>query len=140
MTVTPQGCFGFTIKLHIGTATPWTTIGSVIDGDFPEQEKLVAESTGHDAASGYATYVATGKKQLNPFKLTLAWDQDDTSHAALVTAFDADPSIALQVQDPDGDEVIALSVHVTKLGRVSKQDGIVTCDVTFQPTGAPTIT
>ena len=140
MAVTPQGGFGFTVKLHIGTATPWTAIASVIDGEFPEQEALVAESTGHDAASGYATYVKTGKRQWNPFKLTLAWDQDDTSHAALVTAFDADTSIALQVQDPDGDEVIAISVLVTKLGRVSKQDGIVTCDVTCQPTGAATIT
>ena len=70
MAVTPQGGFGMTVKLHIGTATPWTTIASVLDGEFPEFEKLVVESTGHDAASGYATCVATGKKQLNPFKLT----------------------------------------------------------------------
>ena len=140
MAVTPQGGFGFTIKVHIGTATPWTTIASVIDGEFPEQEKLVAESTGHDATSGYATFVATGKRQWNPFKLTLAWDQDDSTHAALVTAFDASTSIALQVQDPAGDEVIAFSAHVIKIGRMAKQDGIVSCDVTFQPTGAATIT
>lgn len=139
MAVTPQGGFGFTIKLHIGTATPWTIIASVVDGEFPEQEKLVAESTGHDAASGYATWVATGKRQLNAFKLTLTWDQDDTSHAALVTAFDAEAAIALTAQDPDGDEVISFSAHVTKIGRVSKQDGVLTCDVTFQPTGAPSI-
>jgi hypothetical protein len=140
MAVTVQGGFGFTVKLHIGTATPWTTIASVLDGEFPEQEALVAESTGHDATSGYATWTKTGKRQLNPFTLTLAWDTDDTSQAALVTAFDSDISIALQVQDPDGDELIAISALVTKIGRESKQDGIVQCVVTFQPTGAPTIT
>lgn len=140
MAVTPQGGFGFTVKLHIGTATPWTAIASIIDGDFPEQEALTAESTGHDATSGYATFVKTGKRQLNPFTLTLTWDTDDTSHAALVTAFDAEAAIALQAQDPDGDEVIAFSALVTKLGRVSKQDGVFTCVVTFQPTGAPSIT
>jgi hypothetical protein len=84
--------------------------------------------------------VKTGKRQLNPFTLTLAWDQDDSAHAALVTAFDSNSSIALQAQDPAGDEVIAFSAFVTKLGRVSKQDGVFSCDVTFQPTGAPTIT
>ncbi len=140
MAVTVQGGFGFTVKLHIGTATPWTTIASVMDGEFPEQEALVAESTGHDATGGYATYVKTGKRQLNPFTLTLAWDQDDTGHAELVTAFGAETPIALQVQDPDGDELIAISAHVTKLGRESKQDGVLTCVVSFQPTGAPTIT
>ena len=141
MAVTAQGGFGFTIQLHLGTATAWTTVASVIDGAFPEQEALVAESTGHDATSGYATFVKTGKRQLNPFTLKLVWDSDDTSQGALVTAFDANTSIALQAKDPSGsDEVIAFSAFVTKLGRIVPQDGVYTCDVTFQPTGAPTIT
>ena len=140
MAVTVQGGFGFQIKLHIGTATPWTVVANVIDEAYSKQKAYTAESTGHDAAGGYLTRVKTGKREMEPFTLLIGWDTDDISHAALVTAFDSDLPIAIQAQDPDGDEITSMNVLVVGLGRVGKQDGVFTCAVDFEPTGAPTIT
>lgn len=132
-----QGGFGALLKINTGSLT---TIAGVMETDFPEFEKLVAESTGHDATSGYATWVATGKRQLNEFTATLAWDDTQATHAAIVTAFAADTVVGMSIQDPDGQEIIAFSAHVVKVNRISAQDDILKAEITFQPTGAPSIT
>jgi predicted amino acid dehydrogenase len=132
-----QGGFGLQLKINTGSLT---AIVGVLEADFPEQERLVAESTGHDATSGYATWVSTGKRQLNEFTATLAWDDAQATHTAIVTNFNAEASVNMSIQDPDGAEIIAFAAFVTKIGRVSEQDGVYQAEVTFQPTGAPTIT
>jgi hypothetical protein len=77
---------------------------------------------------------------MNEFKVTLGWDSDDSTHAAILAAFDSNNSVNMSVTSVGTDEVIAFAAHVTKVGRISPQEDGYKCDVTIQPTGAPTIT
>ena len=138
MTAIVEGGFGLTVKIKISTVM--TAIAEVIDGEIPEFEKFIAEMTPHSATGGYATYVATGKRKLNEFKLTLGWDSDDSTHAAILAAFDSNATVDMAIISPDGtDEVIAFAAHVTKIGRITAQEDGYKCDVTVQPSGAPTM-
>jgi predicted secreted protein len=136
--MTTQGGYGLVIKIEI-TAT-LTAIAHVLEADFPEFEKLIAEVTAHDSPSGYAEYISTGKRQMNEFTMTLLWDADVATHAAIVAAFNADPTVNMSIQDPDGIEVIAFAAHVVKIGRQAEQEEGYQAEVTIQPTGVPTIT
>lgn len=139
MPATVEGGFGLSVKIKI-TST-MTAIAELLEGEIPEFEKFVAEMTPHSATGGYATYVATGKRKLNEFKITLGWDSDDSTHAAIIAAFDSDSPVDMSVVSPDGtDETIAFSAHITKIGRIAEQEDGYKADVTIQPTGAPTIT
>jgi len=136
--MTSIGGFGLTLKIDI-TGT-MTAIVAVLDGEIPEFEKFLAEMTPHNASGGYAQWVATGKRKINEFKVTLGWDADEATHAAVLAAFDGSPAVDMAMLSPDGtDEVIAFSAHVFKLGRISPQEDGYKCDVTIQPSGAPTM-
>ncbi len=136
--MTSKGGFGLTVKIKI-TAT-MTTIVDVLDGEIPEFEKFLAEMTPHNATGGYAKHVATGKRKMNEFKLTLGWDADEATHAAVLAAFDGSPAVDMAIISPDGtDEVIAFSAHISKIGRISPQEDGYKCDVTVQPSGSPTM-
>jgi hypothetical protein len=137
MTATVMGGFGLEVKIDVSATM--TAIAQLMDGELPEFEKFIAESTAHNAAGGYATYVATGKRKLNEFKMTLGWDSDDETHAAILTAFASNSPIVLTIYAPDGsDEVISFNAHVNKIGRITAQEDGYKCDVTVQPTAAPT--
>lgn len=134
---TPQGGFGLACKIDVsGTLA---TI-AVLEAEFPEFTKFLAESTAHNSAGGYREMTASGKRALEPFSWTLGWDTSDTSHAAVVTAFDSDASVTFSIADPDGDEVIQFEAHVERIGRISAQEDILKAKVKISPTGAPTIT
>ena len=132
------GGFGLIVKISISSTL--TAIAELIDGEIPEFEKFIAEMTPHSATGGYATHVATGKRKLNEFKITLGWDSDDVTHAAILAAFDSNDAVNMSIVAPAADETIAFAAHVTKIGRVTAQEDGYKCDVTIQPTGAPTIT
>ena len=139
MAVTAEGGFGLQVKITVGTTL--TAIVYLVEGEIPEFERFVAEATPHSATGGWAKFVSTGKRKLNEFKITLAWDKGDTSHAAIHTAFDAETAVNMNVTSPDGsDEVIAFSAFITKIGRVAEQEDYYKCEVSIQPTGKPTIT
>lgn len=133
-----QGGFGLVVKISI--AAVMTVVAHVLDGELPEFEKILKEVTGHDATGGYAEFIATGKRKLNAFNLTLLWDKAQATHAAMITAFNSEDPVNMSVQDPDGAEVIAFSAHIQKLGRISTQEDGYQCKVAIQPTGQPTIT
>jgi predicted secreted protein len=135
--MTTQGGYGLVIKLEI--AASLTAIAHVLEADFPEFEKLLAEVTAHDSPSGYAEYISTGKRKLGEFTMTLLWDADAATHAAIVAAFNSDATINMSVQDPDGVEVISFAAHVTKVGRQAEQEEGYQAEITIQPTGVPTI-
>ncbi len=138
MTATVEGGFGLSVKIKI--ASTMTAIVEMLEGEIPEFEKFLAEMTPHDAPGGYAKYVATGKRKMNEFKITLGWDSDDSTHAAVLAAFDSDSPVDMSVVSPDGaDETIAFAAHIAKIGRIAEQEDGYKCDVTIQPTGAPTI-
>ena len=132
-----QGGYGAVLKIDVGGLTAVT---HVMEFEFPEFEKVLAEVTAHDSASGYAEHLATGKRKLNEFTCTLVWDIGESTHAAMVTAFGSDDPVSMSVQDPNGDEVIAFEAHVSKLGRIAEQEEGYKCEVSIQPTGVPTIT
>lgn len=133
-----QGGFGVVLKIMVSTTL--TAVANVVDVDFPKFKKFLAESTAHDSTSGYQTWVATGKRALEAFTCTLMWDSAAATHAAMVTAFDSDAALSMSIEDPNGDEVIAFSAHISTMERISKQEEGYTCEVEIQPTGAPTIT
>ena len=132
------GGYGVLVKIDI-TATP-TIISYLIDTEIPEFEKIMAEATPQNATSGYAVHVATGKRKLGEFKMTLGWDKDEATHAAVKTAFDSNSPVNFNIVTPGTDENIAFSAHVVKMGRVAEQEDFYKCEITVQPTGAPTIT
>jgi hypothetical protein len=132
-----QGGFGLLLKINTGSLT---TIVSVIDSEFPEQKKIVDEFWTHDASGGYKTRVASGARDLTPFKATIAWDDTAATNLALLTNLASDASVGFSIQDPDGQEIIAFSAHVTSIKRISNAEEAYKAEVEISPTGAPTIT
>ncbi|HZU86753.1 MAG TPA: phage tail tube protein [Anaerolineaceae bacterium] len=129
-----SGGFGYTVRINIsGTLT---AIAAILDGDVPEMEKVMKESTGHDAVGGWAQFTPTGKRKANAFTLTLGWSPAAATHAALITAFNSESTVNFNFSDPDGVETFAFAGHVTKLGRAYGQEDLMTCKVTIQPSGA----
>jgi hypothetical protein len=132
-----QGGFGTTIKITVTASL--VAITHAQDIEFPEFEKILADITGHDAPGGYEEIIATGKRKMNAFKVKLTWDVSETTHAAVIAAFNSDNTVAMSVEDPDGDEVITFDAHVAKLGRVAEQEEGYVCEVEIKPTGIPVI-
>ena len=128
-----QGGFGVVLKIMVSTTL--TAVANIIDVDFPEMEKILSESTGHDSTAGYAEYIATGKYKANEFSCTLTWDSADTTHAAIVTAFDAAAAVSMSIEDPDGVEVISGSAHIRTISRIGRQEEHFQAEVAIQPTG-----
>ncbi len=133
-----QGGFGLDCKITVGTTL--TSIAHILDCEFPKFVKVIKEFTGHDATEGWAEWIASGKRKMEKFKMTLGWDSADSTHAAIVAAFDADTSVNMSIEDPDGVEVIAFAAQVETLDRISEQEDGYKCEVEVQPTGKPTIT
>ena len=134
--MTTQGGFGTIVRIKITSTL--TVIAKAIEIEFPEFEKLLAEVTAHDSPGGYAEHIASGKRKMNSFTIKLLWDIGQATHAAVLAAFNSDATVDMQVQDPDGTEMIAFAAHVYKVGRITTQDDGYTCDVAIQPTGIPT--
>ena len=131
---------GFGLQVRIAISAVQTVIVNMTEGEIPEFEKFLAESTPHNASQGYKTWQDTGKRSLNSFKVTLTWDDSQATHQAIMTAFNSTSPVAMSVIAPDASETISFNAHISKLGRVSEQEDIYKCEVEIQPTGAPTIT
>mgnify|MGYP000894144957 CR=1 FL=1 len=132
------GGFGLIVKIDI--ASTLTAITYLLDGELPKFKKFLAEATPQNAAGGYAVRVATGKRSLESFKVTLGWDSDETTHAAVLAAFDSDSPVNMSVISPGTDETIAFSAHIEEIGRVTKDEDAYKAEIVITPTGAPTIT
>lgn len=135
--MTTRGGFGLTIQITV--AAVLTAIVDLLEGEIPEFEKYLAEATPHNAPGGYAKHVATGKFKMNEFKFTIGWDKDDTTHAAVLAAFNSTSTVAMAIISPGSDETISFDAHVFKLGRVTDQEDAYTCEVSVQPSGQPTL-
>lgn len=132
-----QGGFGAVLKIKISSVL--TAVTHVVDFEFPEFEKILAEITAHDSPGGYAEFISTNKRKMNEFKCKLTWDISQTTHAAVLAAFDSDDTVDMSVEDPDGDEVISFAAHIFKIGRLAEQEEGYSCEVSIQPTGIPVI-
>lgn len=136
MTDNRQGGFGAVLKINVSGLQAVT---HVVDYEFPEFEKILAEITAHDSPGGYAEFISSGKRKMNAFTCKLVWDISETTHAAVVAAFDSDDAVNMSCEDPNGYEVIAFAAQISKLGRVAEQEEGYVCEVEIQPTGVPTI-
>ena len=133
-----QGGYGVKFKITVSSAL--TAVANVLDVDFPKFQREIDDVTGHDSSGGYAEYISTGLKSLSEMKLMLTWDKAAATHAAIKTAFDSGGAVNMSVEDPGGSEIIAFAGIIKEMGRTSKQKEALKCEVTIQPTGAPTIT
>lgn len=133
-----QGGFGLSVQISISEVL--TAVAKILDGEIPRFKRYLAEFTAHDSASGYDEYISTGRRGLDKFKLTLGWDIAETSHAAIVAAFNAETPVTMVVEDPAGSETITFDAFIEEVGRISKQKEGYTAEVVIQPTSAPVIT
>lgn len=131
--MTAQGGFGVVLKITVGTVL--TAVVGLLETDFPKFSKVLAESTGHDSATGYYESTATGKRRTEPFSCTIAWDSAAATHAAVQAAFESDDPVAMSIEDPDGDETISGNAHIAEIQRMSDQEDIVKAEVMIEPTG-----
>jgi len=133
-----QGAFGGKVKIKISSAM--TAIAHVEDFDYPELEKKLAEATAHDSPGGYAEHIATGERSVGEATLEITWDKSAATHAAIITAFNSSDPVDMSFEDPSGTEIMAVSAHIHKLGRIVKRGEAYKCKVGVQPTGQPTFT
>ncbi len=131
------GGFGLIVKIDVGGTQ--TALTYMLEGELPKFKKYIAEATPQNASGGYAVRVATGKRSIEPFKVTLGWDSDEVTHAAVLTAFESDLPVSMSVVAPGSDETIAFSAHIEELGRIAKDEDAYKAEVMIAPTGAPTI-
>lgn len=132
-----QGGFGIVVKINTGALT---TIANLLEVEFPEQEKTLAEARFHNSVDGYLEYIATGLRQLNSMTVVLGWDDTESTHAQILTSYGADTAIGMSIEDPGGQETIAFDAHIQKILRQGVQDDLYKAEILIQPTGAPTIT
>lgn len=134
-----NGGFGLQVKITVGTSL--TAITYLLNGsELPKFKKFIADATPHSSTGGWAVRVASGKRSLESFNVTLGWDSDEATHAAVQTAFDSDSAVSMSVVSPGSDETIAFSAHIEEISRVADQEGNYTAEVMITPTGKPTIT
>ena len=132
-----QGGFGLDLQINSGSLT---TIANLFDAEFPAQEAILVDATCHDETSGYKVWMASGLKTLSAFTATIGWDISEAEHAQILTSLGNDASVGMAIADPSADETIAFSAFVQSVKRVSSAEDVYKCEVTFQPTGGPTIT
>ena len=132
-----QGGLGLVLKINTGSLT---AVANLIEAEFPEQEKELWEYVLHSSADGYAEYMDTGLRKLSDFTATVLWDDTETTHAAMLTAFESTATVGMSIEDPAGQEVIAFNAHIQKIGRISKADEGYQAEIAIQPSGGPTIT
>ncbi len=133
-----QGGFGVALKIDITAVL--TLVTKVLDTEFPNLKKFIAESTAHDSAGGYYEATATGKYRAMPFPATIQWDAAEATHAEFITAFAANASKPMSIEDPAGTEVISFNAHIEEMGRAAVQEGLYQMRVLIHPTGQATIT
>jgi len=133
-----QGGFGIDFQMDGGAGL--VAVVKIRDAKFPKQTSTIVDATTHDSPSGYYEAIAVGLRRLEPFELTLNWDDTQATHARVLTVFAADAPVACSIADPDGDETIAFSAFVESIERDGPLNGLYTARVRIHPTGAPTIT
>lgn len=131
---------GFGVRVRITISSTLTVIAGIREVEYPKFEKVLAESTAHDSAGGWSTYIDSGKRMLSAFTITLNWDRLASTHAAINTAFTGTTAVQMNIEDPLGQEVIAGGAFIKSIGRVAEMEEMFSCEVEIQPTGQWTIT
>jgi hypothetical protein len=109
-----QGGLGTTLTYNSQSIT------KIMEVDWPEIEKVLAEVTAHDSTGGWEEFIATGKFTASDFTITVLWDKALAGHGALLTA--------------------SGSAFVSSIAEESDMEDGHKATITISPTGNVTIT
>jgi len=132
-TTNAQGGMGLTLTMG-GTA-----IASVLETDELNLTRLFRDITGHDSEEKYYDEEPSGLRRIDPFTCKLAWDFNETTHAAILTALTSNTPSTFIFSDPLSIEGISFSAYIEAIGHIFEQEGLFTANVTIHPVSAPTI-
>ena len=116
------------------------SITKITEVEYPEVEKTLAETTAHDSTGGWPEFLASGRFSAGEFACDLVWDKALTGHAALLTAYNAGTAATFSLVSPGSGVTYGGSARVKNIDEMAAQDGAYAAKVTFEPTGAITIT
>jgi predicted secreted protein len=129
-----QGGLGTTLTYNSQSIT------KIMEVDWPEVEKVLADVTAHDSSSGWEEFIATGKFVAADFTVTVLWDKALAGHAALLTAYTAKTSHAFSLVAPGSAITVAGTAFVSNVEEQAEMEDGYKAVITFAPTGNVTIT
>lgn len=140
MAYTKRAAKGTLLKVTVSAAL--TTVEGVTSFDYPRGSADRIDATSHDSAGNRKEYVA-GLIDPPSFDVPIIWDNKltvgSTTHAAIEAAYTAGTSINCSVTTVDA-KVYAFAAYIVDMKLGAPVDGVFTNTVTFQPTGAETVT
>ncbi len=138
------GGFGVTFQIGSGplSGTPtYSSIGQVKTWKGIEIEAVMSDFTHHGSAGGYQEFVPSGRKNISPIELGIAYDKSIASHTdasgGLYHALDNGSKLAYKITLPDA-TTWEFDAYVIKLTQASEQEEHIDLTVELQPTGQPT--
>lgn len=136
---TPTAAFGAALQIGDGASPEaFATIAAVKSINGLNLGNDTAETTTHDAANRYRTFVATLKKQSN-ISCSILYDQTDSTHAALTAAAAAITSKNYKlVLNDTGDAVFSFAGIVENFEFQAEVDGLNEASLNILVTGAIT--
>jgi predicted secreted protein len=140
MAYTKRAAKGTLLKVTV--ASVLTTVPGVTSFDYPRGSADRIDATSHDSAGNRKEYVA-GLIDPPSFDVPIIWDNKVTDgsavHAAIEAAYKNGTSLPYSVTTVDA-KVYASDSLVTNISFGAPVDGVFVATVTFQPTGAETVT
>ena len=138
------GGFGVTFQIGDGdlASTPsYSTIGQVKTWNGVEIEALLSDITNHGSTGGYQEFVPSGRKNVSPVELGIAYSKSDTSHTdssgGLFYSLDNKTKLAYKITLADS-TYWEFDAYVNKVKQMSDQEEHIDLTVTLQPTGSVT--
>jgi predicted secreted protein len=129
-----QGGLGTTLTYNSQSIT------KIMEVDWPEIEKVLAEVTAHDSTGGWEEFIATGKFTASDFTITVLWDKALAGHGALLTAHNNGTAHAFSLVGPGTALTVSGSAFVSSIAEESDMEDGHKATITISPTGNVTIT
>lgn len=134
-----QGGFGGVVQIDV-TATP-TTIAKAIEIGSYKRTRTIASVTAHDSTSKWQERLATGRRNVEPFDVTVLFDKASTTHAALQAGLVSGSTVNIKWKSPDGSqEIYSFTALITKRTNITDQEDGYKATFTVEPAAAATKT
>lgn len=133
-----QGGYGGIVKIDV-TATPTAIAHAIEIGTF-KRTRVIADVTAHDSTSAWQERIVTGRRNVEPFDVTVLYDKAGSTHAALNTGLTSGSTVNIKWIDGAGQETYSFTALITKKALVVEQEDGFKATFTVEPAGAPTKT
>lgn len=133
-----QGGFGGIVQIDV-TATPTTIAKAIEIGSF-KRTRVITEVTAHDSSGAWTERMVTGRRNVEPFDVTVLFDKAGSTHVALQAGLVSGSTVNLKWKDGAGQETYTFTGLVTKRAIVTEQEDGYKATFTLEPSGAPTKT